>query len=134
MAVLVDDAYPDTPTRQGGAYTILKKIRVDAGEAAQWIEVEHGLGRVPNWVRVTKLAHDVPPASPVFPAAECNPGILPFAATGDDLAWDPGEATPTYPSDVIDLRESLYFGVINAAVQDAAFFLVEIGVTHSVPK
>lgn len=134
MAVIVDDAYPVAIRRNGGAYTILKKIRVDAAEGAQWVEVPHGLHRLPDWARVTQVTFDHTPASPVFPAAECDPGILEFAAAGTDLEWDPGDAGGQYPSDAIDLEESLYFGVINQDGQHAAYFLVEIGVTHSTPK
>ena len=134
MADVIDDAYPVAVERNGGAYTVLKKLRVDPTKQATWIEVHHGLNRVPNWVRVTKCSFDFAPASPTFPLGDCCPGILEFGAEGTDLQWDPGLDAPQYPSGIIDLTQSLYFGVINADEAHAAYFLVEIGVTHSTPK
>jgi hypothetical protein len=135
MAIVVDYAYPEDVQRGRGAYTVLKKIRLDAGEVAQWITVPHHLGRVPNWVRVTKLTKEFTPLSPVFPAAECCPGILPFTVEGTDLEWDPGLPAPgPYPDGVIDLTDALYFGVYNSDETHEAYFLVEFGITHSSPR
>jgi hypothetical protein len=131
--MIVDLAYPDSLSRNGGAYTILKKVQLDADTAPSYIEIAHGLKREPNWVRVTCLSRDVPDESPNFVDAKMCPAILDMAP-GDDLQWNPGEETPTYPSGVIDLTESLYFGVYNADQTQTAEFLVEIGITHSTPK
>ena len=133
MAVIVTDAYPDA-VRNGKAYTVLKKIKVEhdgSGSNPFVVNVDHNLGAIPSWVRLTPLGiYDV-----VHTAYVGNFAVAPIVDTAEtdstgELVWEDqpiGYAAP------IDLTQTLAFGGVFPKTLDY-YVLVEIGITHSVVR
>ena len=119
-----------------GAYTDQKVIEVEANTALGWFSVLHDLGRIPDWVRITKLTYGVGGKSPSeTPGAFLAPAILlaECISTGR-LVWDPGEVgnVEGRPLSIAELDKELWFGACGDRAPSK--YLVEFGITHSVPK
>lgn len=130
MGISID--YFDPNHKSTGVNTVLKIVKIDVNEGKTEIDVPHGLGFVPSWVRVTPLANAIDFNGRVTPTvydAVCQP-IIQAGLITDHPKWDPGKG-PVFR----DLREVLGFVMQNDAEEAVpAYFLVEIGRTHSVPK
>lgn len=120
-----------------GAYTDQKVIEVEPNTPLGWYVIEHDLGRIPDWVRVTKLTYGVPDASPAQPDfAHLEPAIDLFqSGTGGRLFWDVGEVgnTDGRPTTLVEPEQRLWFGAEGDRVYPVKF-LLEFGITHSTPK
>lgn len=130
MPIAVADFDPHA--KSTGVNTVLKIVVIPAKTGAVEYDIAHGLGYVPSWARVTPMANAVPGevrlVTPTGYAAVCQP-IVQEGLAGDEPKWDPG-AGPGFRN----LREVLGFVMANPSQTDNAYFLVEIGRTHSVPK
>lgn len=123
-----------------GAYTDQVVVEVEDDTQLGWNLVPHDLGRIPDWVRVTRLTYGIPDASPEegLPA-HLEPAIN-VAASGvaGRLVWDEGTALPgtgrpgPMPANH-DLSTDLWFGAEGNG-RTTTKFLLEFGITHSVPK
>jgi hypothetical protein len=135
-----------------GAYTDQKVVLVDADEDLDWFFLEHDLGRIPDWVRVTKLTYGLVieaeaewdgPASAAAAHLEPTLDVVASVAAGR-LVWDTGiddGGASGRPASVEDLATGIWFGAAGDVTtveplhtgQDA-YYLVEFGITHSVSK
>lgn len=138
-----------------GAYTDQKVVLLDADTALGWFMLEHDLGRIPDWVRVTKLTYGLVNLDPwdgpaTAAGAHLEPAIdIAASLLTDRLVWDVGTGTPGTgrPPEMPaghDLSTDLWFGAAGDETippngdpghtgQDA-YYLVEVGITHSVSK
>ena len=132
MGTIVTDAYPNDALRTGRAYTVLKKLKVEAAPVSDPypVVVEHGLGVVPTWVRVTALRYydETPPGTYVVGTQRVAP-LFDRDATeaSGELVW---EAQPPGVADPIDLAQEVFVAASPDKLYDL-YYLVEIGITQS---
>jgi len=100
-----------------------------------WVQVTHGLKRIPDWVRVTPLCWGVPDESPSYADPQrCQPCISTLQSAADGkLVWDEGDTQAGGPPTQIDLTDKLWFGM-NDEQAVTHWFLVEMGITYSRTK
>lgn len=121
----------DPESKSTGKNTQLFVVEVAQGDGPQLLEIEHGLGIVPSWVRVTRTGYDDGDENLVLPKPEVVPLVDETATSSDNgIVWD---SNPSSGAE-IDLSQSLYFIVAGDAMSGDGQVLVEIGRTHSVPK
>lgn len=135
-----------------GAYTDQKVVLVDHDTVLGWFLLEHDLGRIPDWVRVTKLTYGLVNLDPwdgpaVAAGAHLEPALdIAASLVAGRLVWDAGlTGNPDGRPDTMpaghDLSTDLWFGAAGdetrvdpAYTGQDAYYLVEFGMTHSKVK
>lgn len=108
-----------------GQNTVLKLVKIDANTALSYIVVAHNLGFVPSWARVTKLSQDDQGTS-VLNTGSCEPVLDEAASGAAGLIWEDAGSQ--------DLTKDIILAVENTDLNYDAWFLLEIGRTHSRSK
>lgn len=117
----------DPQGKSTGQNTKLLLMKVPANTALAYILVQHDLGFIPSWARVTPLSQD-DTGTAVLNTGSLEPAID-IAASGatNGLVWlNPGGAQ--------DLTTHMYVAWANADLTYDAWFLLEVGRTHSRTK
>jgi len=119
--------FPTDPTGEAtGVNTRLFIVHLTAGDNSEFLEIVHGLGFIPRWVRVTPCMYE-DGKTPAMSTGRIGPAI-------DHAATIAANGVQFYDDDeAIDLAQSIYMGCQPAFANDGWWF-VEIGRTHSTPK
>ena len=113
-----------------GSYTDQKIFAVSRGGQPALVKVAHDLGRIPDWVRVERLATlDPDTGVPIVAQAYALPLIKDSLGPTGRFEWQHQAS----PGNVVDLTKELFF----AAAGDQnleGLLMVEFGITHSQSK